>query len=244
MIPIFLVIRFVIAAAGTAEGPVAIPAAPGTDSTPAATSSAVIEDADVGSLYQEAGEAGRDGWHLQIGGGFTTTENSAGPDEDIEFDEGLMLSLGLMNRTGTGDGDKWAFDWGVNAIFTDQDANKDNSPPVRDTTIMGLYLQGIVDYALTNALSLYGGAGLGVAWIDVGTASDEISDFDEDDGPFLSWNVQAGLRWWASQNVAWNLGYRLLNVDKVNLDDGGVNDADFDLETVQHIAEVGVMFHL
>jgi len=245
MIPFFLVSRFIGLAAAAATGsPVVLPPAADTDLHPSTPVPSWIDDADVGPAYQAAGEVGRDGWHLQIDGGFTTTENSAGPDEDIEFDEGLKLGLGLMNRTGTENGDRWAFDWGVNALFTDQDANKDNTPPVRDTTVMGLYLQGIVDYAVSDVLSIYGGLGIGPAWLDVGTASDQPSDFSEEDGPFLSWNAQAGLRWWSSPNVAWNLGYRFVNVDNVNLDDGGVDDADFDLETTQHIAEVGVMFHL
>ncbi len=246
MIPYFLVSRFIgLAAAAAVETPPVLPTAADT-AAPAfsAPLTSWLEDADVGSVYQGPGEPGRDGWHLQIDAGFTTTESSAGPDEDIEFDEGGKLGVGFMDRTGTENGDRWAFDWGFNAIFTDQDANEDNSPPVRDTTIMGLYLQGIVDFALGQSFSIYAGAGIGPAWVDVGTASDQPSDFSEEDGPFLSWNAQAGLRWWSSENVAWNLGYRFLNVDNVNLDDGGLDDADFDLETTQHIAEIGVMFHL
>jgi opacity protein-like surface antigen len=243
MIPISILARFIsLAAASFVNDPV-MPPATTANETPPPTAAPLFEEASSASA-QSADQAGTDGWHLAIGAGFTTSEDSSGPDEDVEFDEGLMLSLGFLNRTGTQDDDRWAFDWGVQSVWTDQDANSDNSGPVRDTNVLGLYLQGIADYSFSQAFSIYAGAGIGVAWVDVGTTSDQISDFDEEDGPFLSWNAQAGLRWWSSPNVAWNLGYRFLNVDNVELDDGGVNDADFDLETSQHIAEVGVLFHL
>ena len=51
------------------------------------------------------------------------------------------------------------------------------------------------------------------------------------------------MRLWASDDVAWTLGYRFLNIDDAEIDDD-LGGASFDLETQQHIFQLGVRFQL
>jgi hypothetical protein len=46
-----------------------------------------------------------------------------------------------------------------------------------------------------------------------------------------------------SDALSWNLGYRFLNVDDVEIDDG-VGSSSFDLETEQHVLELGIRLQL
>ena len=85
--------------------------------------------------------------------------------------------------------------------------------------------------------------GIGAAMLDVGTESDALNDFDDEDGPFLTWQLRAGVQWQLSERVALNAGYRFLNIDDAEIDDD-IGDADFDLETQQHVIDVGLSLGL
>ncbi len=190
-----------------------------------------------------AGAGPASDYYLRVFGGLVTMESSSGPDEDIDFDEGYLLSLGLGHRIGareTGLG----FALELEGLWTDQDA-EDEGPiqAVRDVTVGGLMLNGIADYRAWDRVSLYGGAGIGAAWLDVGTTSDAVNDFDDEDGPFLAWQAKAGVAWHLSSNLALSLGYRFLNTDDAEIDDG-IGNASFDLETQQHVVEVGLILGL
>jgi opacity protein-like surface antigen len=180
------------------------------------------------------------GWYIGVGFGITTTTDSDGPDEDIEFDEGwaLPIAIGCHHTGEVGDALSWDFE--VEGLYTDQDA--DDDPPleaVRDITVAAALLNGILNVNFAENWAIYGGAGIGAAWLDIGTESDNLHDFEEDDGPFLAWQGKAGLRWWATDRLSWNLGYRFLNVDDAEIDDD-IGNSSFDLETQQHILEIGV----
>ena len=218
--------------------------APVVASESKSTPKLLLTAAEAPSLTQDVNQGGYDGWQFELGAGLTSTASEDGPDEEIDFDEGIGFMLGLLHRSGSDDGDKWAFDFGVETVWTDQDADNESASPVRDVTVLALMLSGAVDFALSETWSIYGGAGVGGAWTDVGTENDAVSNFEEEDGPFLAWQAKAGVRWWASEDISWNLGYRFLNVDDAEIDDSSVEDLDFALGQEQHIAEIGVRFHL
>lgn len=181
------------------------------------------------------------GWYARINAGITTTSNSDGPSEEIDFDEGYLLGVAIGHSFGRGSG---AVDFGIEAegLWTDQEADTNGAAqPVRDSNVGGLLLNGTVDWRFAEQFSLYGAAGVGGAWVDVGTESDSLSDFDEEDGPFLAWQAKAGVAWHFGSRTALQFGYRFLNVDDVELDDDA-NDASFDLQTEQHVLELGIVF--
>ena len=99
---------------------------------------------------------------------------------------------------------------------------------------LGALLNAVGDFGLTDNVALYGGAGIGVAWVDV----TEETTFEEEDGPFLAWQAKAGLRWYASRSVSWSLGYRFLNIDDAEIEDD-LGASDFDLETQRSFGDVG-----
>jgi len=180
-------------------------------------------------------------YYVRVTGGFVTTESSDGPSEEIDFDEGYLLSLGLGHRFGASENGV-GFAVELEGVWTDQDADDEGAlQAVTDVTVAGALLNGIVDFRFADQLSIYGGAGIGAAWLDVGTASDGVDDFDDEDGPFLAWQARAGLAWSFSESLSLHVGYRFLNVDDAELDNGA-GDSSFDLQTQQHVLEAGLLF--
>ena len=187
-------------------------------------------------------EEARGGTYVRVGAGLVTTEETDGPDEEIDFDEGYMIDLALGHRFADDPDDKFGFGIELEGLWTDQDA--DDDPPIqalRDITVLGAFLNGLVDYQFSDSFGIYAGAGIGSAWMDVGTESDSFNDFEDEDGPFLAWQARGGLQLWTSPSLAWNLGYRFLNIDDVEIDDD-LGGAEFDLETTQHMLEIGASF--
>lgn len=180
------------------------------------------------------------GTYLRLSGGFVTTTSSSGPGEEIDFDEGWEASIGLGRRLGAYD-TGLGFSVELDGIWTDSDTDRGNNPPVTDVTVGGVLLDGIVDYRIADQFALYAGAGVGAAWLDVGTEDDGLSDFNDEDGPFLAWTAKAGIQWHLGARTALQLGYRFLNVDDNELDDG-LSGTSFDLETQQHTLEIGLIF--
>jgi opacity protein-like surface antigen len=206
-----------------------------------------IEHASLLAAYQDPAPTyspmRRNGGYIQFGFGTTTTSDSDGPDEDVDFDEGYAVPLAFGRRTHAEDGNGVALDWELEALWTDQDTDDPDGPiqAVVDVTVLGALINAIGVFALSDALSLYAGGGAGAAFMDIGTESDALNDFDDEDGPFLTWQAKAGLRWYSSPRTSWSLGYRFVNIDDVEIDDD-VGDASFDLETEQHVLELGVRF--
>jgi opacity protein-like surface antigen len=181
--------------------------------------------------------------YLRLEGGFVTTEESDGPDEEIDFDEGYLAGLAFGHRFDNDD-DAFSFLLELEGLWTDQDADDDGPlEAVTDVSVLGGFLNAIVDLHLNNAWLIYLGAGIGAAAVDVGEESDALNDFNEEDGPFLAWQGRAGIQWWISRKVALNFGYRFLNIDDVEIDDD-IGSASFDLETQQHVLEAGLSFGL
>jgi len=176
--------------------------------------------------------------YLNVGVGLTSTDDSDSGDQEVDFDEGWGIPIALGYHWDREAGRGITFDAEIEAVYTDQDAESD----VQELTVFGVLLNGIVNVPVSHALGVYGGAGIGMGWLDVSTGGG-LDGFEEEDGPFLAWQAKAGLRWWSSDSVSWNVGYRFLNVDDAELDDDA-SDASFDLETRQHMLEIGVRFRL
>jgi opacity protein-like surface antigen len=183
---------------------------------------------------------GNNGWYLRVNAGAVTTTSSDGPSEDIDFNEGWLAAVAIGNRLTDGHG-AVDFDLELEGVFTQQDA--DDNPALDDVTSIAPYLNGVFDFHLSDTFSLYAGAGIGAAWVDVGTNSDSLNDFDDEDGPFLTWQLKAGLMFRMSPSTAFTLGYRFRNIDDVQIEDE-LNNNSFDLQTEQHVLELGVVFGL
>ncbi|HTF88645.1 MAG TPA: outer membrane beta-barrel protein [Planctomycetota bacterium] len=178
------------------------------------------------------------GLRLRLTGGFVTTKDSNGPSgEDTDFDEGYLLSIGIGERLGhitstVGIGLE------LEGVFTDQDASTTGGlQAVNDLTVAGALLNAVIDIPIAERFAIYGVAGAGAAWLD----SDTAGNFEEDDGPFLAWQLKAGVEWRFATSTSLHFGYRFLNVDDAEIDDD-VNNVSFDLETRQHVLEAGLIF--
>lgn len=181
--------------------------------------------------------------YLRIAAGLNTTEDSDGPGggSDVEFDDGYLVGLAIGRRMGASESGI-GFGLELEALWTDQDAEDDGPiDAVRDVTVAGAFLNGLVDFRIADSFTIFGSAGLGPAWLDIGTTSDAINDFDDEDGPFLAWQLRAGVAWHLGESTAFHLAYRFLNVDDAEIDDD-LGAADFDLETQQHGIEAGFTF--
>ena len=202
----------------------------------------LVEPTSLEPLQALAEPFGRGGGrYVRLSAGYLTMEDSDGPDEDIDFDEGYLLALAVGQRMNSGEG-RFNFGLELEALWTDQDADDDGPiQAVRDVSVGGFFLNGTGDFPLGERLSVYLGAGIGGAWVDVGTESDAVNDFDSDEGPNLAWQARLGFQWAMSRDWAFNLGYRFINIDDTEIDDD-IGNASFDLETAQHVAEIGVSF--
>ncbi len=182
----------------------------------------------------------RGGWYGRVSGGFVTTKNSQGPGtETVDFDEGYLLGLAFGKRVTSGQG-PWNVDIDLEGVWTQQDASTSGAlQAVEDVTVLAALLNVTVDFAFAERASIYAGGGVGPAWMDVGSTN----GFEDDDGPFLAWQARAGLEWRFTPSLAGNLGYRFLNIDNNNVDDG-IGNSSFELETQQHVLEIGLTFGL
>ncbi len=193
---------------------------------------------------QDASEAHahtQNSYYLRLTGGLVTTQNSDGPGEEIDFDEGYLLSVGIGHRFGASE-TGLGFGLELDGIWTDQDASSSGTlQAVRDVNVAGALLNGVVDFRIADRFTVYGAGGLGVAWLDVGTSSDSLNDFSDEDGPFLAWQLKAGVAWSFTDDLALHFGYRFLNIDDAQIDDG-IGDSSFDLQTQQHVLEIGLIF--
>lgn len=179
-------------------------------------------------------------WYLRVNGGLVTTEESSQGSEEIDFDEGFLLALAVGQRVTSGE-HAVNFNMEIEGLFTDQDADDDGVlQAVNDVTVMAAFLNGMLTVDLAERFAFYGGAGIGPGWLDIGTES----GFDDEDGPFLAWQARAGFAWRFAESTALELGYRFVNIDDAEVDDGGVGNTSFDLETQQHGLEVGLCFGL
>ena len=208
------------------EGPLAKPAAWSLPST-----LPPVEAPDESPMY------------LTLGAGLTFNEDSPGPASDLDYDEGFALFAAIGRNFGHEDGERLGFDLEFELLYTDTDIDRSGLQSGSDVTMIGGFVNGLFDYRLTDSTSLFVGGGLGVAALDIGDIDDGLNAFDEDDGPFLAWQLKGGARWHISDVVRLELGYRWLNVDDAEIDDDS-NNVSFDLETSQHILGIGLQFAL
>lgn len=196
-------------------------------------------DWQVGSAHS----ARPNGLYLRLTGGLVTTQNSNGPsNQDIDFDQGYLFSVGLGDRIGALE-NGLGFSLELDGIWTDEKANDNGTTqPVRRLGVEGALLDGIFDVRIADRFSIYAGAGVGAAWLDVSTTdSDAFHDFHPDSGLFLAWTAKAGVMWRFAESTALHFGYRFLNIDNAQIDDSIANSS-FDLKTQQHVIEAGLIF--
>ena len=178
------------------------------------------------------------GTYLRVNGGLVTSMDSTGPDEDIDFDEGYLVS-GAIGQRMLSPRYPLNFDLEIEGLWSSLEA-RDEAPIVAldDVGLAGAFLNGTFDLRLGGRLSAYAGAGIGGAWMDLDTQRDALYDFVDEDGPFLAWQAKAGLSWRLSRRSALSVGYRYLAVEDIEIEEG-VSGANFDLETEQHAIEFG-----
>ena len=190
------------------------------------------------------GNATHSDWYVQVGYQHVTTRSSDGPSEDVEFDEGFAVPLILGKRFSSNSYENLGFAIELEGIYSDQEAENDPVfDAVRDITAVNVLLNGVADYSFNERFGIYAGGGIGVSFLDVGNESDNLSEFEDEDGPFLSWQLKAGAIVQATESLGIDIGYRFLNIDDVELDDTNGN-ADFDLQIEQHMVGVGFRFDL
>jgi opacity protein-like surface antigen len=177
-------------------------------------------------------------WYLRVNAGGVTTTNSDGPSEDVKFNEGWLAAVAIGRRLTDGQGSV-DFSLELEGVFTRQDA-KDNTA-VDDVATLAPYLNGVFDFRLSDTFSLYAGAGIGAAWLNVGTETNSLSDFDSEDGAFFTWQAKAGVKWHFSPYTALTAGYRFRNIDDAKITND-LDNSSFDLSTEQHVLEIGLEF--
>lgn len=177
-------------------------------------------------------------WYLRVNAGGVTTTSSDGPGEDVDFDEGWLAAVAIGRRLTDGQG-AVDFSLELEGVFTQQDTDDDTH--VDDVATIAPYLNGVFDFKLSDSFAIYAGAGVGAAWLNVGTKTDSLSDFDSEDGAFLTWQAKAGVKWHFSPNTALTLGYRFRNIDDVKITND-LDNSSFDLQTEQHVIELGLEF--
>ncbi|MEZ6014985.1 MAG: outer membrane beta-barrel protein [Planctomycetota bacterium] len=181
-------------------------------------------------------------WYWSAGFSLVTTSSSDGPGEEIDFNEGWGLQLAVGRRFYGATEDGMTFDLELEGLYTDQDSD-DNAAtrPVDDLNTAGVLLNGLAAFRVAEEAEVFVGAGLGLGWLDVGTRSDSLSSFDDEDGPFLAWQLRAGVRFDLSETTDLEVGYRFLNIDDAQVDDG-LGNSSFELQTQQHSLGLSVRF--
>jgi opacity protein-like surface antigen len=178
-------------------------------------------------------------WYWSLGGSFVTTSSSDGPGEEIDFDEGWGAQVAFGRRYYGDPENALMFDVEVEGLYTDQEPDRDG--PLNDLNTAAIMLNGLGAVAVGERTEVFFGGGVGLGWLDVGTESDSLTSFDDEDGPFFSWQVRAGLRFDVAETTQLEVGYRFLNIDDAEVDDG-IGDSDFELSTEQHSLGISVRF--
>ncbi len=233
-------------ATSTIEQPATTPfleAAPTTTAAPyaafyeAAPSEPLVSPALASPVYDDMHDAPGP-WYLRINAGGVTTTSSDGPSENVDFKEGWLGAVAIGRRLTDGAG-PFDFSLELEGVFTKQDT--DNDTHVDDVATIAPYLNGVFDFRLSDSFGLYAGAGVGAAWINVGTNTDSLNDFNSDNGAFFTWQAKAGVKWHFSPYTALTAGYRFRNIDAAKISND-IDNSSFNLQTEQHVLEVGLEF--
>jgi opacity protein-like surface antigen len=181
-------------------------------------------------------------WYWSVGASFVTTRSAEGPGEEIDFDEGWGLQLALGHRYFGATDDGMMLDVELEGLYSDQESKSSGAPrPIDDLNTAAVMLNGLVALHIADETEFFLGAGIGLGWLDIGTRSDSLSSFDDEDGPFFAWQVKAGVRFALGSATDLEVGYRFLDIDDAEIDDG-IGDLDFELATQQHSVGVTVRF--
>jgi opacity protein-like surface antigen len=179
-------------------------------------------------------------WYWSLGGSFVTTRSSDGPSEEIDFDEGWGAQVAFGHRHYGSEKRSLMFDLEVEGLYTDQEPDRDDGP-FEDLNTAAIMLNALGALPVGERAEVFFGGGLGLGWLDIGSSSDGLNSFDDEDGPFFAWQLRAGLRFDVAATTQLEVGYRFMNIDDAQIDDG-IGDSDFDLETEQHSLGLSVRF--
>jgi opacity protein-like surface antigen len=217
-------------------------------STPGLNDSPIVEHPSawlsdsIAAQTSTASPTSRGDLYLRLSGGLVTTRDANGQGtEDVKFNEGYLLGVAIGKRASSGAGPV-NVDVELEGIWSQQDASNSGAlQAVDDINVGALMINAMLEFEIAHPLSLYAGAGVGGAWMKVGTNSDGTNDFKAKDGPFFAWQARAGLQWQFTPGIAANVGYRFLNVADTRIDDNNGTNS-FDLSTEQHVLELGIRF--
>ena len=209
-------------------------------------SPSVVQDDDWDDDADYPSDSAWSPWYFGVEGGFTTTQRSEDENREVDFDNGYLIGalVGYQFTESRPKEASWAVE--LEAWWSDQDADLsddgiDLNASADITTFSGL-INGVVDYMFNQSWAVFGGVGLGLSAVDSGDVGDNFGDFDDENGPFLTWQLKAGVRYAFSENTSLQVAYRFVNIDDVEFDDDDGSDPSFDLQTEQHILTVGLLF--
>ncbi len=195
---------------------------------------------------QDADEFGP--WYLDFSVGITNMEDSQGLVGDVGFDSGIGASLLFGYELEDALGDDFGLAIEFEGFFSEQSVDTRVLAPGSATPEQfsnnAFLINGVIDYQLTDKISLYGGAGAGIAGaLDLDSKGDSPADFDIDDDFAFAYQGKAGARYLLGGNYSWFLQYRYFATEDLEALDSSV-PVSFDLENRQSVFEVGVHYGL
>ena len=186
-------------------------------------------------------------WYIDFSLGISGMEDSQGIVSDISFDSGIAGSFLVGYEFDDAIGE---LDFGIEleGFISEQSVDGNLIAPGSATpeqfSNFGLLVNGVLDYDLTDKITLYGGLGIGFASaLDLDSQNDAVGDFDIEDDFALAYQGKAGARYHLGANYSWFLQYRRFATEDLAVVDSSV-PIGFDLENQQNVFEVGVHWGL
>jgi opacity protein-like surface antigen len=163
------------------------------------------------------------GWYASVMGGYTFPDDAEVEGFDVPLDEGFSVAGAFGTNMGV-------LRVEAEAAYRTNDVDVTGvDGEISSISVMGNVLY---DHPLADAIDLYVGGGVGVAFVDV------EDDTSSDDDTVLAYQFLVGLAFYTSDNFAITGGYRLWTASDLDLD--GV---DVGMPLV-HTAEIGVRFEM
>ena len=198
------------------------------------------------NAFARSSSADDGGVYFQLSAGLTSARDSGGPATapDLEYDNGELYGVALGLHFGTAEALRLGLDVELEVIYSEQDIEAGGGLTLPSTSsFAAAMVNALLEFSLTEQLSVYGGAGIGIAAFDIDDFEDGVNTFEQDENAQFAWQIKTGLRVRLSRHVSLSGGYRWLQIADDRLTDD-VNDVSFDLETGLHTVELGLRFTL
>jgi opacity protein-like surface antigen len=193
----------------------------------------------------------RSPWYLQFGAGATFADDSSIIlGADVEYDVGLNLSGLIGYQLGHLfwiDRLTWALE--IESFYAFYETDKETVPTQvstqnLDTDILALFLNGMVDWKMSERTSLYFGVGIGFTpLIEADLFDSGFSSLELEEDNVLAFQGKVGLRFWLGEKLSWGIGYRYVQTEDLEVTNLA-NGSSFDVENSLHAAEVTVRWTL